>query len=356
MVATWAQNGADIYRNMRLVQPNDIVLHLTDNAAFTGKSIAEGFARTDFVGVEGTSWAGFSCYRIPLRDFAPLKPPLEREQLFANQEIRQRLIDIRRVHSNLFYDPNLELHQGGYLTEASDQLVSLLDNVYQSQAGRHLFETHGMHVDLPIVPAEPSSPKLEQDLQAPRRIWLYAPGPNAAYWKEFREASIAGIGWDFVGDLSGFNDGESIKARMDELSTEPESLVNANQCFDFSHRMNQGDWVFVKKGRREIIGFGIVKSDYRFESDRSFYKNIRDVAWQNSGSWPTAAHRMLSMKTLTEITDDELLVDELEQLIGLSQPTETPIGARLPSYTLEDFSAESAIPQETIQLWLNRLK
>jgi MoxR-like ATPase len=143
---------------------------------------------------------------------------------------------------------------------------------------------------------------------------------------------------------------------MDELSTEPESLVNANQCFDFSHRMNQGDWVFVKKGRREIIGFGIVKSDYRFESDRSFYKNIRDVAWQNSGSWPTAAHRMLSMKTLTEITDDELLVDELEQLIGLSQPTETPIGARLPSYTLEDFSAESAIPQETIQLWLNRLK
>jgi Mrr restriction endonuclease-like protein len=82
-----AQNGADIYRNMRLLQPNDIVLHLTDNTAFTGTSIAEGFARTDFVGVEGTSWAGFPCYRIPLRDFAPLKPPLEREQLFANQKI-----------------------------------------------------------------------------------------------------------------------------------------------------------------------------------------------------------------------------------------------------------------------------
>ena len=47
-----AQNGADIYRNMRLVQPNDIILHLTDNAAITGQSIADGFARTDFVGVE----------------------------------------------------------------------------------------------------------------------------------------------------------------------------------------------------------------------------------------------------------------------------------------------------------------
>src|SRR6266540_289915 len=35
-----AQNGADIYRNMRLVQPNDTILHLTDNSAFTGISIA----------------------------------------------------------------------------------------------------------------------------------------------------------------------------------------------------------------------------------------------------------------------------------------------------------------------------
>ena len=43
-----SQDGADIYRNMRLVQPDDIVLHLTDNTAFTGVSFADGFARTDF--------------------------------------------------------------------------------------------------------------------------------------------------------------------------------------------------------------------------------------------------------------------------------------------------------------------
>jgi hypothetical protein len=228
-----AQNGADIYRNMRLVQPGDSILHLTDNSAFTGISIADSFARTDFVGVEGTNWAGVPCYRIPLRDFTPLNPPLAREQLLAEPEIRERLVDIRRAHSNLFYDPNLDFHQGGYLTEAPEQLVSLLDSICQAQAGRHLFGTPPVRAELHIVPTQSRSPEREGELQAPRRIWLYAPGRQAAHWNEFREAGIAGIGWDYVGDLSGYGDANAIKARMDQLSSEPESLVNANQCFDW---------------------------------------------------------------------------------------------------------------------------
>jgi len=351
-----AQNGADIYRNMRLVQPNDVILHLTDNEAVTGTSIAEGFARTDFVGLEGTNWAGLPCYRIPLRDFTPLNPPLTREQLFGDAEIRKRLVDIRRVRSNLFYDPDLELHQGGYLTEAPEELFSLLDSVYQAQVGQHLLGTQPVSTQPTVVPPKPRSP--ERELQTPRRVWLYAPGRRAMYWSEFREAGIAGMGPDYVGDLSGYEDAEAIKARMDALSAEPESLVNANQCFDFSHRMTPGDWLFVKKGRKEIIGFGIVKSDYRFETDRELYRHIRDVDWQKSGSWPTALDRLLSMKTLTDITDDEELIDELEQLVGLSEtPSVDPSTiVRLQPYTVEEFSAETAIPQETIELWLNRLK
>jgi hypothetical protein len=33
---------------------------------------------------------------------------------------------IRQKYSNLFYDPDLDLHQGGYLTEAPSELVGLL--------------------------------------------------------------------------------------------------------------------------------------------------------------------------------------------------------------------------------------
>jgi len=349
-----AQNGSDIYRNMRLVQPDDIILHLTDNAAFTGISVADSFARKDFVGIDGTSWAGLPCYHIKLRDFASLNPPLTREQLFAEADVRKQLVEIRRKYSNLFYDPNLDLHQGGYLTEAPEELVDLLDNVYNVQNARRLLATRPVQTLTVPTTAKAAEPERKEA----QRIWLYAPGRNAVYWDDFRNAGIAAIGWDSVGDLSAFRDAEAIKAKMDEVSSEPESLVNANQCFDFSQRMRPGDWIFVKKGRREIVGFGVVKSDYRFEPNRAAYRHVRDVNWQKIGSWPTASHRMLSMKTLTEITDDEQLLDELEQLVGLSEPAPpAPLPAvLLPAYTAEDFSAESAIPQDTIELWIGRLK
>ena len=132
-VALWspvrAQNGADVYRHMRLVQPNDVVLHLTDNAAFTGVSVVDSFAQTGFEGLQGTAWSGLPCYRINLRAFSALQPPLTRDELVSSPELRARLVEIRRRYSNLFYDPDLDLHQGGYLTEAPPELVALLDGV-----------------------------------------------------------------------------------------------------------------------------------------------------------------------------------------------------------------------------------
>ena len=357
------QNGADGYRNMRFVQPSDIILHLTDNAAFTGISIADGFARTDFVGLAGTDWAGMRCYRVALRDFRPLDPPLTRDKLFQDSTIRQKLIDIRRVHQNLFYDPDLSLHQGGYLTAAPNELVRLLDAAYHDETGHYLL---GAPIE---VKAANVSREINEDIFAedagdtpaksarPQRIWLYAPGPRATYWDEFHDAGIAAIGWDYVGDFSAFETPEAIKARMDELSEEPESLVNATQCFEFARRMRPGDGIFAKKGRKEIVGFGIVKSDYRFDQQRPHYNSVRDVAWQKTGSWPTASTRLLPMKTVTDITDDEALVDELELLLNLAEPLSVkPAIAPLPIYTIEAFAMELAIPQETISTWIGRLK
>ena len=174
----------------------------------------------------------------------------------------------------------------------------------------------------------------------------------------FRQLGIAGIGEDAVGDLKEFRSPEVIKAKMDQVYPEPQSLVNATQCFDFAHRMATGDWIFAKKGRREIIGFGIVHSDYRFDLGRASYQHVRNVDWQKAGQWPTGLTRMLSMKTLTEITEDEALLDELEELMGITD-TETPsvvVNTRAPVYTAADFSVKSAIPQETIELWEARLR
>jgi MoxR-like ATPase len=359
-VALWsplrAQNGADIYRNMRLVQRGDTILHLTDNAAFTGISVADGFARTDFEGVAGTSWAGETSYRIQLRDFRRLEPPLTRSEIMATEKLQSQLKDIRASNSNLFYDPNLNLHQGGYLTTAPQPLLKFLDDVYSSNTGQHLLPNgvdKARFGDGENVRREASSDQTDD----PERVWLYAPGKNASRWNDFRHEGIAAIGWDEVGDLRLLANRDEIFAKLQEVFNGDQSMVNATQCYDFAHRIKPGDWIFAKKGRREIVGFGVVKSAYRYEPERETYKHVLGVEWQKSGSWPTAAERMLSMKTVTDITDDEVLRQELEQLIGLD-----PEGAVAddvvvvnPPYTIADFAAETAISEEVLKQWRDRL-
>jgi hypothetical protein len=346
------KNGSDVYRNMRFVQPNDVILHLTDNSAFTGASIADAFAKTDFIGVDGTNWEKLKCYRIKLRAYHPLDPPLEREELISSPDRRDRLIEIRRRFSNLFYDPNLELHQGGYLTEAPTELFSFLDGVYRDETGQHLAE---VPVDLSQQPNP--APELSV-VDRPQRIWLYAPGNRAGHWDEFRQSGIAAIGWDELGDLKLLSTRDAIKARMDEVYEEPRSLVDATQCFEFAHRMRPGDWIFAKKGRREIVGWGVIKSDYWFDQDREYFQHVRKVEWKKSGSWAINQDSLLAMKTVTDITDRAELVDELEQLVNSGPQLSAVVqpASRQPPYSIEEFSAETAIPPQTITSWDGRLK
>jgi hypothetical protein len=59
------------------------------------------------MGMAGTSWAGQTGYRIQLRNFQRLEPPLTKSEITATEKLRSQLTDIRASHPNLFYDPNL---------------------------------------------------------------------------------------------------------------------------------------------------------------------------------------------------------------------------------------------------------
>ena len=62
-------DGADIYHMMRQVQPGDKILHLVDNRAIAGVSIAVDVARPNFVGIKGSDWAGQPSYRVALENY-----------------------------------------------------------------------------------------------------------------------------------------------------------------------------------------------------------------------------------------------------------------------------------------------
>lgn len=133
-----SRNGGDIYASMREVQPGDVVFHLTNNKAIAGASIAEGSVDDTFQGIAGTEWEG-EAYRVPLKDFEVLDPPLERQSFLETEPFATELSELVRAGTNrLFYNRNLELNQGAYLTEATPTLLSILNRAYEAFAGKAL--------------------------------------------------------------------------------------------------------------------------------------------------------------------------------------------------------------------------
>lgn len=155
-------------------------------------------------------------------------------------------------------------------------------------------------------------PRLGQDSSG-ARYWLMALGRGAMYWDECRRESIACLGWDDAGDIREYASREDIDlGRNDSLA-----------CWQFCHDMEQGDIIFAKRGTTEVVGHGTVTSDYRFDSTRETYKNVRDVDWlSNFPAGVRVRDRRLVMKTLTDVSDYPELLDDLKRAVGILQPRE----------------------------------
>lgn len=123
---------------MREVRVGDVVLHFVDNQKFVAASrVAEG-PDTSRVGDAGTPWADRPSIRYRLEEYKPLTPPIEREDLFGDPEIRPRLIEVLQNHRGLFFNRSLELNQGAYLTAAPPALMNILNDVYSRKSGSDL--------------------------------------------------------------------------------------------------------------------------------------------------------------------------------------------------------------------------
>jgi hypothetical protein len=133
------------------------------------------------------------------------------------------------------------------------------------------------------------------------KYWLYAPGEGAEMWDEFYDSGIMGLGWDKLGDLNNYQTKDEIAKKLQELEkTEGSKKNDAMANFVFKNEMAVGDVVIVKTGRKELLGYGIISSDYYYDDKRNYYKHCRKVEWKKMGNWETDHN--LALKTLTDIT------------------------------------------------------
>ncbi|MEE4198597.1 MAG: hypothetical protein V2I54_13240 [Bacteroidales bacterium] len=143
------KRGADIYKNMRLVNSGDIIIHLIDNKYISGISIAKGKAiETD--GVSGTDWDGES-YLIELEAYQSLPDPIDRTELLNNEN--RNVLDEISESSEVFYNKKLELRQGAYLTPCPNKLAALINNIYKKRNNEDLPHFENLKLEQINVPS-----------------------------------------------------------------------------------------------------------------------------------------------------------------------------------------------------------
>lgn len=150
------------------------------------------------------------------------------------------------------------------------------------------------------------------------------------------------IGWSDIGDLSAYSTREEMrKAMADVWGNEKTYKIPSLATWQFANEIQQGDIIFVKRGRDTVIGRGMVTSDYLYDETVSDdYKHIREVKWTHSGEWPHPG--MAAMKTLTDITAYTEYIAKLNDLFAedIADEDENQPEIVYPPYTAEDFLKE----------------
>lgn len=194
-------------------------------------------------------------------------------------------------------------------------------------------------------PATPTSSTGDLNEPRPRHYWIYSPGAQASEWAAFSAQGIMAIAWDAVGDLARYSSREAIRTALDPDASGA-SMRNAVLClWQFQNEMAVGDIVYAKRGRREIIGRGVVTSEARFDPSRESFHHVRSVRWEQVGSWEHPGDAVT--KTLTNITLYPDYVATLETLVtGESEDEDPVVATQLPAYDEASFLSEVYISVE----------
>lgn len=290
-----------------------------------------------------------------LRDLGGSGTPAEvRAKIIENEQLSEDEINQTRGKNNVNKFENEVAFARNYLVNAGYIDKSVYGIWTLTEAGKSVDMTSEMASDIfkNVLSSNPSKQGKNIDALADEdvhtvRYWLYAPGEGSCMWDEFYTSGIMAIGWGEIGDLSKFDSKDAMKIKMREVIDESLSYKNAaHTTWQFANEMKIGDIVFVKKGMHQIIGRGVVMSDYEYDNTRDDeYKNIRQVDWTHNGEWPHPGQAV--MKTLTDITSYTDYVEKLNSLFeDETEEDAEDVEKTYPPYTKEDFLSEVFMPEE----------
>ena len=98
-----------------------------------------------------------------------------------------------------------------------------------------------------------------------RRYWVFAPGESCDHWEECKSEGVMLVGWDEVGNLTQYEDKNSIDAALKKAYPNGKDSYRKNDVstlWYMCRELQVGDVVYARNGLSEILGRGVVTSDY----------------------------------------------------------------------------------------------
>lgn len=300
-----------------------------------------------------------------LRDLGGSGTPAEaRAKIVENEQLSDEEVNAIRGKNNVNKFENEVAFARSYLVNAGYIDKSIYGVWTLTEAGKSVEMTDDMASDIfksGVAQAQNSREKkgaaIADDDVDTVHYWIYALGENSCMWEEFYSEGIMAIGWGEIGDLKTFDSKDAMKSKMKETFDASLSYKNAaHATWQFVNDMKIGDIVFVKKGMHQLVGRGVVSSDYEYDADRNDkYGNIRKVNWTHKGEWPHPGQAV--MKTLTDITSYTDYVEKLNALFEDESAEDVEeVSKNYPVYTEDDFLDEVFMTEEEYSKLVGILK
>lgn len=293
-----------------------------------------------------------------LRDLGGSATPTEvRNKIILNEQLKDEEITATRGKNNVNKLRNELAFARNYLVSAGYIDGSIRGVWKLTESGKSVDMTEELASDIFKSKNKRSSENsalADNDIDT-IHYWLYAPGENSSMWDEFYKSGIMAIGWGEIGNLKDFNTKDEMKEKMKEVIDPTFSYkYSAHATWQFANEMNIGDIIFVKKCKDQIIGRGVVISDYEYDDERTDgYFNYRKVKWTHKGTWKHPGQAV--MKTLTDITAYTEYVDKLNALFENDNEDDEEV-VDYPVYTKENFLDEVFMSEDDYSKLVGILK
>ena len=181
-------DGIDASGVMRDLEDGDVIFHFTDNEGITGVSLVTGEMDENFICPDDSDWRGEPGYRLALQEFVEVAPVLQPSAFLSESKFQDDLRRLAENYQTLFFNRQLTLNQGTYLSQAPESLVQIFDEAFHANSNKHL--PHLEFQDLEDRP-EPHQRAREQRRQQSLNQVLFGPsGTGKTYTAMVRAVEI----------------------------------------------------------------------------------------------------------------------------------------------------------------------